>query len=50
MHFKALIEKWIRDYYDSPDQAIVQFLQLIVASCGCSGKLDANMVHNMEMK
>ena len=37
-------------YDESPDQAIVQFLQIIVATCGCQGKLDANMLHNMEMK
>uniref|UniRef100_A0A183C523 SCD domain-containing protein n=1 Tax=Globodera pallida TaxID=36090 RepID=A0A183C523_GLOPA len=46
----SLAEKWIHDYEESPDQAIVQMLQLIVASCGCSGKLDANMIHNMQWK
>ncbi|KAF7639089.1 SCD domain-containing protein [Meloidogyne graminicola] len=45
----SLVEKWIREYDNSPDQAIAQFLQTIIASCGCSAKLDANMVHNMEM-
>uniref|UniRef100_A0A914I8W6 SCD domain-containing protein n=1 Tax=Globodera rostochiensis TaxID=31243 RepID=A0A914I8W6_GLORO len=45
-----LAEKWIHDYEESPDQAIVQMLQLIIASCGCSGKLDANMIHNMQWK
>ncbi|KAL3117751.1 hypothetical protein niasHT_004880 [Heterodera trifolii] len=45
-----LVDKWVREYEESPDQAIVQLLQLIVASCGCSGKLDANMIHNMQWK
>lgn len=48
--FKSLAEKWIREYEESPDQAIVQMLQLIVASCGCSGKLDSNMIHTMQWK
>nr|CAD2171791.1 unnamed protein product [Meloidogyne enterolobii] len=45
----SLVEKWMREYENSPDQAIAQFLQTIVASCGCSAKLDVNMVHNMDM-
>lgn len=45
-----MVDEWISIYENEPDNAIVKILQLIITCCGCSGRIDTNMLHTMEYK